>query len=465
MTIDANDAARRPGRKGAQRGSNRYKKDNSKKLGPGGVATAALIGTTIEWYDFFIYTLSVPLIVAPLFFPAAEPVTSTLFAFSTIGAAYLARPVGGMVFAHLGDRLGRRVTTLASLTLMGAATTCVGLLPTYADAGVIAPVMLIALRLAQGAAVGGEWGGAVLLAAESAPAHKRAFYGAFPQYGSPLGMILASFALFVVQFLPRDELLTWGWRVPFLLSFLLVLVGFVLRSRLEEPETFTRVKATGERAAVPLWDVLKEHRKPVALTFGVFLAGMAGTINFSFLPAYAATAGYASAQAGSATLLFSSIISLPLMVYVASRADGRDRRKYVFWGGLLAAALIFPAFYLTLWAGDVGLLIGVTSVQLATAVPFVVLGSILPEQFPVAVRYTGMTLGNQTAALIGAGVFPILASAWVAQAGGSFWPAAVLMAGAGIVTAIAARLLYEPHSTADDSTGAAQHGRPVNGPL
>nr|WP_296773435.1 MFS transporter [Rhodococcus sp. (in: high G+C Gram-positive bacteria)] len=438
-------------------------KPERKKLGPKGIAGAALIGTTIEWYDFFIYSISVPLILAPLFFPSDDSVTSMLAAFSTIGAAYLARPVGGLLFAHFGDRLGRKVTTLASLILMGVATTCVGLLPTFDSIGVAAPVLLIVLRLMQGAAVGGEWGGAVLLAVESAPPHKRAFYGAFPQYGSPLGMLLASSVLFVVQFLPDEQFTTWGWRIPFLISFLLVILGIGLRSRLEEPETFSKVKDSEKQKPVPLRTVLAEHRKAVVVTFGVFFVGMAGTLNFSFLPAYSKSEGFTSAQAGTVATLVASLISLPVMIFVARRADGRDRRHYIFIGGLLAAILIFPAFLLAQVAGDVGLVIGVTIVNAAVALPFVVLGSILPEQFPVEVRYTGMTLGNQMSALIGAGILPIMASLWVASVGGSFWPAALILVAAGLITALASRFLREPNIPAgrSDSAGEAEEKNAV----
>src|SRR3712207_751504 len=209
------------------------------------VAVAAMIGTAIEWYDFFVYGTSAVLVLGPLFFPTDDPLTGTLLAFSTFGIGFLVRPLGAVVLGHYGDRYGRKQALVASLLVMGVATVAVGLLPTYDDIGLAAPVMLVLLRCAQGFAVGGEWGGAVLLSVEHAPPERRAWYGSFPQYGTPVGLAGSSLAILAARAVSGDAFLTWGWRLPFLFSAVLVVVGLWVRSRVADAEEYATARRRG----------------------------------------------------------------------------------------------------------------------------------------------------------------------------------------------------------------------------
>ncbi len=225
------------------------------------VALASLVGTTIEWYDFFLYALAAVIVFRSQFFPGVSPLAGTLATLGTFAVGFVARPLGGIVFGHIGDKIGRKMTLVTTLVTMGVATFLIGLLPTYEQIGVAAPVLLVVLRIAQGLAVGGEWGGAVLISVEHAPEARRGFYGAFPQLGVPLGMLLASgvTALMTGVIAPGAAFLEWGWRVPFLLSIVLIGVGLFIRLRIMETPAFTQVKESGTEAPMPILDVLRTY--------------------------------------------------------------------------------------------------------------------------------------------------------------------------------------------------------------
>ena len=225
------------------------------------VAVASLIGTTIEWYDFFLYGTAAALVFNRLYFPTFDPLAGTLAAFGTYTVGFVARPIGGIVIGHYGDRIGRKSMLILTLVIMGVATFGIGLLPTYAQIGPWAPVGLVVLRLAQGFGVGGEWGGAVLMAVEHAPADKRGFYGSWPQIGVPAGLLLSTAVFAQFARLPEDQFLSWGWRVPFLVSILLVGVGLVIRLKILETPAFARIKADGTEARRPIVEVLRNHRR------------------------------------------------------------------------------------------------------------------------------------------------------------------------------------------------------------
>jgi MHS family shikimate/dehydroshikimate transporter-like MFS transporter len=236
------------------------------------VAGASLIGTTIEWYDFFIYGTAAALVFPALFFPEFSETAGTLAAFATFGVGFFARPVGGIIFGHFGDRIGRKTMLVLTLTIMGVATTLIGLLPTYEAIGVAAPLLLVVLRFAQGLGVGGEWGGAVLMAVEHSPAEKRGFFGSWPQMGVPAGLILSNLIFLAVSSLPEEQFTAWGWRIPFLLSIILVAVGLFIRLRIMESPAFRRVQETQTEARMPIVDVIRTYPKQVLLAAGAFLA-------------------------------------------------------------------------------------------------------------------------------------------------------------------------------------------------
>jgi MFS transporter, MHS family, shikimate and dehydroshikimate transport protein len=419
-----------------------------------------MIGTTIEWYDFFVYGTSAVLVLGPLFFPTDDPLTGTLLAFSTFGIGFLARPLGAVLLAHFGDRYGRKHALVFSLLLMGTATVAVGLLPTYAHVGMWAPVLLVLLRCAQGFAVGGEWGGAVLLAVEHAPAEQRAWYGSFPQYGTPLGLAGSSLAILLARQVSGDAFLTWGWRLPFLISAVLVVVGLWVRSRVTEPEEFLRARRAGTTARYPLAAVLGRHRRAVAVGVAATFVCHAAYIYTSFLPAYATTALGVPSKWPLLALVVASGFAVVSLAVVGRRADRVDRRRCTCVGAAVAAAAAFPAFASSAAFGGAGLTVGMTIGLAGLMVQYAVLPSLLADQFPVQLRYTGVSACFQLSAVLGGGVLPIAASWLVGRADGEYWPAAVLMVAAGAVTVSGAQRCRPSGPPLDLSEGPLRAGRP-----
>jgi MFS family permease len=397
-----------------------------------------MVGTAIEWYDFFVYGTSAVLVLGPLFFPTDDRLTSTLLAFSTFGIGFFVRPLGAAVIAHFGDRHGRKPALIFSMMLMGAATVAVGLLPTYAQIGAWAPLALVLLRCAQGFAVGGEWGGAVLLAVEHAPADRRAWYGSFPQYGTPLGLAGSALAILGARAVSQDAFLTWGWRLPFLLSAVLVLIGLWIRARVDDGEEFTAVKASGATSRYPLGELARRHSGPVTVGIATTLVCHAAYIVTAFLPAYATTTLGVSSSWALVSLVTGSAVSIVVLTVVARRADRVDRRRYAAAGSALSGLLVFPAFLLTVALGGWGLLIGTALALGCFAIQYAVLPSLLADQFPVRLRYTGVSSCFQLSAVLGGAILPLLASWLVAKAGGAYWPAAALMAAAGVASLVGA---------------------------
>jgi MFS transporter, MHS family, shikimate and dehydroshikimate transport protein len=293
------------------------------------VALASLIGTTIEWYDFFIYGTAAALVFPALFFPEFSETAGTLAAFATFGVGFFARPVGGIVFGHFGDRVGRKTMLVLTLTIMGVATTLIGLLPTYAAIGVAAPLLLVVLRFAQGLGVGGEWGGAVLMAVEHSPAERRGFFGSWPQMGVPAGLILSNLIFLAVATLPEEQFLAWGWRIPFLLSIFLVGVGLFIRLRIMESPAFRRVQESNTEARMPIVDVVRTYSKQVLLAAGAFLV-----INAYFYILVSYLINYATAEAGMSNstiltvVLIASVVSffaMPLFAALSDRSPAGGR--------------------------------------------------------------------------------------------------------------------------------------------
>ena len=423
------------------------------------VAVAAMIGTAIEWYDFFVYGTSAVLVLGPLFFATDDPLTGTLLAFSTFGVGFVVRPFGAVVLGHVGDRYGRKRALVFSLLLMGGATLAVGLLPTYAQVGVAAPLMLVALRCAQGFAVGGEWGGAVLLAVEHAPAQRRAWYGSFPQFGTPIGLAGSSLAILLAHAISGDGFLTWGWRLPFLFSAVLVVVGLWVRARVFEAEEFARVQRSGSTVRYPIAVVTRHQWRIVTVGVATTFVSHAGYIVIAFLPAYATTTLGLSSNWALAALMVSSATSAVVLAVVGRRADRVDRRRYALIGAVLSALWVFPAFALTVAFGGPGLIVGTVGALAALALPFAVLPSLLADQFPVQLRYTGVSACFQISAVLGGGLLPIVASWLVGRSGGDYWPAAGLMAAAGAVTAIGATRCRERPAPATLGQGSSVDAR------
>jgi MFS transporter, MHS family, shikimate and dehydroshikimate transport protein len=302
------------------------------------VIISSFIGTTIEWYDFFLYGTAAALVFNKLFFPSFDPLTGTLLAFSTYAVGFAARPLGGIVFGHYGDRIGRKAMLVLALLIMGVATFFIGLLPTYESVGVLAPILLVALRFIQGIGIGGEWGGAVLMAVEHSPPGRRGYYGSWPQMGVPAGLLLANLVYLASSaYIPQDQFLAWGWRIPFLISIVLVGVGLFIRLRLLETPAFEQVKESGTEASMPVIDVIRTYPKNVLLAMGMRIAEN-GTfyVLTVFVLSYIATGLGMDQKIGLIGVLISSAIGLVIIPFYGALSDRFGRRPVYLWCGLLA---------------------------------------------------------------------------------------------------------------------------------
>jgi len=379
------------------------------------VLFASLIGTTIEFFDFYIYATAAVLVFPKLFFPASDPAAATLQSLATFAIAFFARPVGSAVFGHFGDRIGRKATLVAALLTMGLSTVVIGLLPTYASIGTLAPALLALCRFGQGLGLGGEWGGAVLLATENAPPGKRAWYGMFPQLGAPIGFFLSGgIFLLLSQTLSDAEFFSYGWRIPFLASSLLVIVGLYIRLKIHETPDFQKVLDKNERVKVPVLTVWHEHGR--ALVLGTLIA-LATFVLFYLMTVFALSWGTSALKFSRQNFLILQLFAVLFFAltipFSAVWADRKGRRTTLIW--VSAAIAVFglamaPMFgsgdavqvtiFLSLGLGLMGLTYGP-------------LGTILSELFPAEVRYTGASLTFNLAGILGASLAPYAAT-WLA---------------------------------------------------
>ena len=404
------------------------------------VLLATFLGTAIEWYDFFLYGTAAALVFPRLFFPRFEPLVGTLLAFATFAVGFLARPVGGIVFGHFGDRVGRRAVLGLTLLLMGAATFGIGLLPTYAAVGVVAPIAPVALPVGQGCALGGEWGGAVLMAVEHAPPGRRSFHGSWPQTGAPAGLLLSTAAFALASRMPEDAFLRWGWRVPFLLSIALVFVGAVVRARLPESPELARVKARRETARMPIVVVLREHKRGVALAMGARLAENAFFYVYTtFVLAYATEQLHVSRPVVLTGVLLAAgadLVAIPFFGHLSDRFGGRA----VYLAGAAFSALFVAPFFLLLGTARPELvwLAVVLGVAVGHAAMYGPQATLFADLFGARVRYSGASLGYQLASVLAGGLSPVIAAALLRASHGAWWPVAAYMIGLALVTLAAA---------------------------
>jgi metabolite-proton symporter len=409
------------------------------------VALASFIGTTIEWYDFFLYGTATALVFNKLFFPNFDPLVGTLAAFGTYAVGFVARPVGGIVCGHYGDRIGRKSMLVATLLLMGIATFLIGLLPTYQSIGVWAPVLLVLLRILQGFGVGGEWGGAVLMAVEHSPRGRRGFYGSWPQMGVPAGMLLATGVFAVFSRLPEADFLRWGWRVTFLLSIALVVVGLYIRLHVVETPAFSGVKQAKAEAKLPIVDVLVHHPRSVLLAMGARFAENGAFYIFSvFVLTYATQQlGLPRSQILNGVLIASGLEVITLPIFGAL-SDRFGRRPIYLGGAILTGLLAFPFFWLldTRSSGAI-LLALILALPIAHAAMYGPQASFFSELFGARVRYSGASLGYQLASVFAGGLSPLIATALLAHYGGDPWPVAAYVLGMAVVTVLSVWLATE----------------------
>ncbi|MFI3310627.1 metabolite/H+ symporter [Ewingella allii] len=413
----------------------------------GKVIVASLIGTAIEFFDFYIYATAAVIVFPHIFFPQGDPTAATLQSLATFAIAFIARPIGSALFGHFGDRVGRKATLVASLLTMGISTVVIGLLPTYASIGVFAPLLLALARFGQGLGLGGEWGGAALLATENAPAKKRALYGSFPQLGAPIGFFFANGMFLLLSWLLTEEqFIDWGWRVPFLLSAVLVLIGLYVRVSLHETPVFAKIAKAGKQVRIPIGTLFSKHLKATVL--GMFIMVATYTL-FYIMTVYSLSYGTQPKPLGLGItrndfllMLMIGVVGFGVMVPIAGQlADSFGRRRTMICITLLMIvfALLFPSL---LGSGSQTLvMIFLLCGFVVMGLTFGPMGALLPELFPTEVRYTGASFSYNVASILGASVAPYIAT-WLATRYGLFY-VGVYLASMALITLIALLLSKE----------------------
>ncbi len=407
------------------------------------VVTASLIGATIEWYDFFLYGVVAGIVFNKLFFPTSDPLVSTMLAYGTFAVGFLSRPLGGVIFGHFGDKLGRKSMLVMTLMIMGVSTVLIGLVPTYDQIGIWAPVILLLLRVAQGIGLGGEWGGAVLMAFEYAPKEKRGFYASIPQIGLALGLCMASGVVAALSSaMSEAQFLSWGWRVAFVLSFLLVAVGMYIRLNVMETPEFKKVKEGGEEIKLPIKEVITKYPGNVLAgmgaryidgvffnVFGVFsIAYLTQTLNLS------RTDALLGVMAAALVMIF----TIPLF---GRLSDKIGRTRIYFWGSLLTGLSAFGGFWFMKHSGA-----DMLTVWLAIIIPFGVFyasvygpeAALFAELFDAKVRYSGISFVYQFSGIFASGITPIIATYLLQKGGGEPWLVCAYVLFAGLVSALSA---------------------------
>jgi MFS family permease len=417
------------------------------------VAFTALAGTSIEWYDFFLYGAAAALIFPTAFFGEATPSTALILSLLTFAAGFIARPIGGIIFGHYGDRIGRKKTLVIALILMGVSSTLIGLLPTYAMIGVTAPILLTSLRFAQGLAIGGQWGGAMLLVTESAPSDKRGYYGAFAQAGAPVGVILANLAFIITSSLVSEEsFYSWGWRIPFLASAILIGISMYIQLNLEDTKAFKELQAMrggnkGNNEAVqrsPILEAIKKYPKRIALAAGAFLSiQVTFYILIAFLLAYGVSSAEISRDNMLAAVLIASAIMVPCQFIFSSYSD-RHGRKGIFMAGAMLTSLWAFAIFPLVDTGNFWLIVlAITMGLIFVGMMYGPQAAFFTELFSTEVRYSGATLGYQFGAILGGAFAPTIA-AFLWNNYGIFW-VSVYIAFASLLTLFSVMALTETY--------------------
>ena len=412
------------------------------------VLAGTLVGTSIEWYDFFIYAQAAGLVLAPLFLaPVAEsnPGLAQVLSFATIGISFLFRPLGAVVAGYLGDKLGRKKMLVFTLVMMGISTALIGFLPTYAAIGIAAPILLILLRILQGFSAGGEWGGAALMAVEHAPTQKRGFFGAFPQIGVPVGMILATSTLFILtSSMSPEAFMEWGWRIPFLLSIVLIIVGYVIRRAVEESPIFEDLLRRRKESSAPLGQLFRHNTKNVVLTAIIFIGNnAAGYLLIAFFATYAVTV---LEMDRPTVLLATALASFGWLIFTLwggaiSDRLGRVRTFQIGYGFLALWAV--PMWFLIDTGNIVWYFVALFVMTFGLGLSYGPQASLYAEMFPANVRYSGVSIGYALGAILGGAFAPMIAEALMGATGQS-WTIGVYIAIAAIVSLIGVSLVKEP---------------------
>ncbi|UWF78007.1 MFS transporter [Microbacterium neungamense] len=408
------------------------------------VLAGTLVGTTIEWYDFFIYAQAAGLVFGGLFFAPLGPTGAQIASWASLGISFLFRPLGAVIAGHLGDRLGRKRMLVLTLILMGLATSLIGVLPTYADIGVLATVMLVLLRVLQGFSAGGEWGGAALMSVEHAPAGKRGLFGAYPQIGVPIGMILATFTMWVLRSSMTEEaFLAWGWRLPFLFSIVLIVVGYIIRRAVEESPIFKELLERKRESSAPLATLFRHHGREVVLTALIFIANnAAGYLLIAFFTTYVSTV---VGMPQPTALLMTTLASFGWLIFTMTGGWLSDRlgrvRTFQIGYGLIAVWAI-PMWFL-IDTGNVGLyFIALFVLTIGLGLSYGPQSALYAEMFPADVRYSGVSIGYALGAILGGAFAPLIAQLLLQNTGTS-WSIGVYVLIITIVSLVAVTLVKE----------------------
>jgi MFS family permease len=423
----------------------------------GRVVFASVLGAAIEWYDFFLYGVVAGIVFNKLFFPAGDEFVSTLLAYTTFAVGFVARPIGGILFGHFGDRIGRKAMLVLTLLIMGVATIAIGLLPTYQEIGLAAPIMLIVLRVVQGIGLGGEWGGAVLMAYEYAPSGQRGFYASLPQIGLAIGLCLASGVVALMSYLPEAEFLSWGWRVGFLASFVLVAIALYIRLRILETPEFAEIKARSAQARVPFFAVLREYKVSILLGMGArFIDGVFFNVFAVFSIAYLtmtvkAAKGVALWAISLAALTM--VVFIPLFGWLSDRF-GRGRTCAL--GAALLAISVYPAFAAFSSGDKTAIYVAmIASLGIVYSMCYGPESALFADLFDARVRYTGISFVYQFSGIFASGLTPIAATYLLQANGGKPWYLCGYVVFASVVSALCAMAIQL--RTDEETRRAARH--------
>ena len=426
------------------------------------IALASSIGATIEWYDFFIYGTAAGLVFNKLFFPSFDPLAGTLAAYATFAAGFVARPIGGVIFGHYGDRIGRKAMLIMTLVIMGVATFLIGLLPTYDSIGVWAPVLLLVLRVMQGIGLGGEYGGAVLMAIEHAPERRRGWYGSWPQMGVPAGLLLGTLTFTALSALGDEALLAYGWRIAFLASAVMVAIGLYIRVRILETPAFTQVRETQTAAAIPFVELMRSQPREVVLGMGIrFAEGVAFNVYGVFMIAYISTTLELSRTTALLAVSVAAAVSLVTIPFYGGLSDRVGRRKVYGFGAASFGLFAIPSFLLVNTANTLLIFVAlIIAFGLFYPAMYGPIAAFWAEMFATRVRYTGVSFVYQFSGIFASGLTPLVATALLGAGGGEPWLVGSYMMLVAVISLASVFAMRESYLDDILPTGAVQGPTP-----